>query len=424
MRGKEAKWTMPKLDQRLIKRLLFGGLALAIALLFIYALMPSPILVDSAPIGRGPLEVTVDEEGETRIREIYTVSAPIGGKVLRAPREIGDQVEKNKTLVAVIQPVDPSFLGVRRRRELEAAVAASEASVSHTRTEIIRAQAELRFAESERIRAESLAKRGTVSKRTLEKAMMDVDVRRAELEQSRANLELRERELESAKARLIGPQTRFDQGANGDLGVVEVFAPENGRVLKIQTESEQVVRPGEALLEIGNPQDLEIVVDLLSTDAVKVKHGASAHVEGWGGGKELKAKVRRIDPAGFTKVSALGIEEQRVNTILDLVDPKENWKQLGHDFRVFVRVTVWKEDNVLRVPLSALFRSGDSWAVFRVIDGHAKLSPVEIGQRNTAYAEILDGLDARDVVILHPSDRVVDGVGVEERDQQKNGAGI
>ena len=423
MSAEETKWTMPKLDQRLIKRLLLGAFALAIVLLFVFALMPSPVLVDTAEIGRGTLEVTVDEEGETRIREIYTVSAPIGGKVLRAPREIGDSVEKNKTLVAIIQPVDPSFLDVRRRRELEAAVAAAEAAVSHTQTEIVRAQAELRFAESEVERAKSLARRGTVSKRTLEKAQMDVDVRRAYVQQSRANLDLRQRELDSAKARLIGPQTRIDTGGNGEHGFVEVYAPESGRVLKIQTESEQVVRPGEALLEIGDPQDLEIVVDLLSTDAVKVIEGASAHVEGWGGGKDLKAKVRRIDPAGFTKVSALGIEEQRVNTILDFEDPKENWKQLGHDFRVFVRVTVWKNDDVLRVPLSALFRSADSWAVFKVIDGHAKLTPVDIGQRNTEHAQILDGLDAGDRVILHPSDRVVHDIGVEERDQQNTGAG-
>ena len=417
MARKKTTWTFPELDQRLIKRGLLGALALFIALLFVYALMPSPVLVDTEAIGRGPLEVTVDEEGETRIREIYTVSAPIGGMVLRAPREIGDRVEKGKTLVAIIQPVDPSFLDVRRRRELEAAVAAAEAAVSHTRTQIVRARVELRFAESEKKRAQSLAQRGTVSKRTLEKAEMDVDVRQAELEQSRANLELRERELESTKARLIGPETRIDVETNGDDCCVEVFAPENGRVLKIQTESEQVVRPGEALLEIGDPQDLEIVVDLLSTDAVKVRQGAAAHVEGWGGGKELAAKVRRIDPAGFTKISALGIEEQRVNTILDLVDPKENWQQLGHDFRVFVRVIVWKSDNVLRVPLSALFRSGDDWAVFKFEDGRAVLTPVKIGQRNNKHAEIIEGLDARDRVILHPSDRVADGVGVEERDQ-------
>ena len=424
MAAKKTKWTFPELDQRLIKRGLLGAFALFIALLFIYALMPSPVLVDTEMIGRGPLEVTVDEEGETRIREVYTVSAPVGGKVLRAPREIGDRVEKNKTLVAVIQPVDPSFLDVRRRRELESAVAAAEAAVSHTRTQIVRAQAELRFAESEKVRAESLAQRGTVSKRTLEKAQMDVDVRGAELEQSRANLELRQRELESAKARLIGPQTRIDTEVNGENGFVEVFAPENGRVLKIQTESEQVVRPGEALLEIGDPNDLEIVVDLLSTDAVKVKQGAQAHVEGWGGGRELAAKVRRIDPAGFTKISALGIEEQRVNTVLDLVDPKENWQQLGHDFRVFVRVTVWKSDDVLRVPLSALFRSGDDWAVFKFEDDRAVLTPVKIGQRNSEHAEIIEGLDARDRVILHPSDRVADGVGVEERDQNRTSPSI
>ncbi len=404
------------LDQKLVKRGLMAAFALLMLLGFVYALLPSAVLVDTALVARGPLEVTVDEEGETRILEIYTVSAPIAGKVQRTPLEVGDEVVKNETVVAVIEPSDPSFLDIRKRRELEAAVAAAEAAISHAKTHIIRSQAELKFAESEKDRAKSLADRGTVSRRTLEQASMEVDVRRAALDEARADLELRQRQLESAKARLIGPVSIVPSKVDGDDCCVQVKAPESGRVLKIPTESEQVVEAGAPLLEIGDPHDLEIVTDLLSTDAVKVRGGARAHIEGWGGPYRLEARVRRIDPAGFTKVSALGIEEQRVNTILDIIDDKSKWRELGHDFRVFVRITVWKSDDALRVPLSALFRSGKDWAVFKVEDGEARMTRVEIGQRNTEFAELRSGLEPGDRVILHPSDRVADGVGVEQRD--------
>jgi HlyD family secretion protein len=397
-----------------IKRALLAGLAVLVIAGFYYALAPKPALVDTATIARAPMRVTVDEEGETRIREIYVVSAPIGGKVLRSPREVGDVAVKGETLVAVIQPEDPSFLDIRKRRELEAAVAAAEASIILTESQIRRARSELEFARSELKRAKSLAERGTVSQRTLEKAKMDVEVREAELAQAEANLELRKRELESAKARLIGPTESASRDTAGSC-CVEVYAPESGRVLKIHHESEQIVQPGAPLLEIGDPHDLEIVVDLLSTDMVKVKPGAEAHIEGWGGPGILNARVRRIDPAGFTKVSALGIEEQRVNAILDLTDPKEKWKALGHDFRVFVRITVWQSDDTLTVPLSALFRRGRDWAVFKVEDGKAKIVTVEIGERNTERAQLLSGLAEGDKVIIHPSDKVSDGVSVEER---------
>jgi HlyD family secretion protein len=397
-----------------IKRAIYGAITLVVAGVFVYALLPSPVLVDTAVIKRGPMTVTVDEEGETRIREIYIVSAPIDGKVLRSPREIGDAVEKNKTLLAVIQPGDPSFLDIRTRRELEAVVAAAEASVVLTEAEIDRAESELEFAQSDLKRAKSLAERGTISERTLEKAALDVQTRQASLAQARANLILRKRQLDSAKARLIGPEQTTQRIESGSC-CVEVKAPVNGRVLQIDKESEQVVKAGEPLLRIGDPTDIEIVTDLLSTDAVKVKTGADAVIEGWGGTKPLKARVRRIDPAGFTKVSALGIEEQRVNTILDLTDPKDELPPLGHDFRVFVRITVWSADNTVRVPLGALFRQGNNWAVFRAVDGIARLTPVEIGQRNTKTAQVLSGIEPGMRVILHPSDRVSDGTKVEER---------
>ncbi|GAB4226607.1 MAG: HlyD family efflux transporter periplasmic adaptor subunit [Methyloligellaceae bacterium] len=397
-----------------IKRLTGGALLLAAAGLFVYALLPQPVLVDVETVSRGELRVTVDEEGETRIREIYAVSSPIDGKVLRSPREVGDAVKKDETIVAIIEPAEPSFLDVRRRRELEAAVAAARAAVRLAESEVRRAKSELKFAEKDLARTRALAERGTISQRTLEKAELEVEVRRAALAEAIATLELREKELESAKARLIGPQDR-DVIASEESCCIEVRAPIDGVVLRIDRESEQVVKAGDPLLQIGDPRDLEIVVDLLSTDAVKVKPGADAVVEGWGGREPLRARVRRIEPAAFTKISALGIEEQRVNTILDFTDPKESLPPLGHGFRVFVRITVWSGENVLRVPLGALFREGSAWAVFSVVDGKAQLVRVQIGHRNSTHAEVLAGLAENTPVIVHPSDRVADGVAVEVR---------
>ena len=340
--------------------------------------------------------------------------ATSGSGTGKSPREVGDVVMKDKTLLAVIEPGDPSFLDIRTRRELEAIVAAAEASIILTESEIDRAESELEFAHSDLKRAKSLSQRGTISERTLEKAALEVQVRQAGLAQARANLTLRKRQLDSAKARLIGPEQKKKQKSDGSC-CVEVHAPVDGRVLRIDKESEQIVKAGEPLVRIGDPKDLEIVVDLLSTDAVKVKASAHARIEGWGGPKPLKAKVRRVDPAGFTKVSALGIEEQRVNTILDLTSPRGELPTLGHDFRVFVRITVWSAKDALKVPLGALFRQGNEWAVFKVVDGSAHLTPLKIGQRNTHMAEIIDGLEPGARVILHPSDRVSDGASVEER---------
>ncbi len=229
-----------------------------------------------------------------------------------------------------------------------------------------------------------------------------------------ATLEVRRRELESAKARLIQPG-EINRDAQSANCCIHVYAPVDGRVLKIVAESEQVVQPGAPLLEIGDPHDLEIVVDFLSRDAVRIKPGMPARIESWGGDTILPAKVRRIEPTGFTKVSALGIEEQRVKVILDFTGPPAEWQRLGHAFRVIARVVIWHSDDALQVPLGALFREGDNWAVFVVADGRAERRLVTIGERNVHAAQVIKGLKAGEQVVLHPSDRVHDGVRVEPR---------
>jgi HlyD family secretion protein len=390
-----------------------------------WALWSKPVPVEVAEVGKGPLVVTVDEEGKTRIKDVYAVSAPITGKLVRIALEAGDRVKKDVTVVAVIEPMAPPFLDVRSTRELEAQIEAAKAAVALAEAEVNQAAAELEFAESELKRAGALIGTKAISERAMERARIDADTRRAALARAKSNLEVRKRELESGQARMLGPEEQW----KGEVAVgccVNVRAPVSGRVLRLIEESERVVVAGTPVVEIGDPGDLELVVELLSVDAVKVREGAAAIVEGWGG-PPLTAKVTRVEPSGFTKVSALGIEEQRVRTILKLQgggqDGKEGGDQgadhLGHDYRVFVRIEIYETPNALRVPISALFRKRDQWTVYTLEGGRARAVAVSLGQRNTAFAEVLGGLSEGALVVLHPSDRVADGVRVSRIDEDR-----
>lgn len=393
-----------------VRRVAAALAGLGIVALIVWALMPQPIPVDLATIATGPLEVTVEDEGITRIREVYTVSAPIGGEMLRSSLEVGDEVAAGQT-IANIQPTDPTLLDVRTQRVSEAAVQAAQAAVDLAEAQIKQAKAQLEFTKNDLHRAEELAASHTISARALEKAKLDVDSADAAVASAIATLEVRKRELESAKAHLIQPGAAPAPSA---ACCVEVRSPIKGRVLKIIAESEQVVLPGAPLIDLGDPRDLEIAVDFQSRDAVRIKPGDIAHIESWGGDVALDAKVKRIEPTGFTKVSALGIEEQRVKVILDFTGPDTAWQQLGHGYRVIARVVVWHGEGLL-VPLGALFRQGDNWAVFVVADGRAHRRIVEIAERNLHAARIVTGLNAGDQVVLHPSDRVADGAKIEKR---------
>jgi HlyD family secretion protein len=392
------------------KRGLMGLGIAAVCAAFIWALWPKPVPVEVAQIRRGSLLVTVEDEGKTRIKDVYTVSAPITGKVVRLSLDAGDRVKKDATTVAIIEPMAPAFLDVRTQRELEAHVEAAKASVALAEAETNQAAAELEFAQSELTRARALMRSKTISERTLERARIDVETRQASLARAKANLEVRKRELESAQARLIAPEEAW-KGEVPAGCCVTVKAPVSGRVLRVLQESERVIVAGTPLIEIGNPDNLELIVDLLSADAVKVAEGATAEIEGWGG-TPLSAKVTRIEPAGFTKVSALGIEEQRVRTILKLQDPSDDAIRLGHEYRVFVRIGVYEAASVLKVPISALFRRGERWAVYVVENGRTNVTSIEIGHRNAAFAEVLGGLQEGVFVIVHPSDRVRENIRV------------
>ncbi len=379
----------------------------------VYALMPQPVPADLATVDRGTIEVTIDDEGVARIRDIYKVSATVGGYLDRFPLEVGDSVKRNVTVITEIRPSAPAFLDERTSRELQASVGAARASVQLAEAELARAEADQRLAESELDRARRLSMSGTISARAMDQAVSGADAGRAQVRQAEASLELRRSELASAEARLIQPSG--EDGSSPGSCCMLIRAPVDGVVLKVHAESAQVVPAGALIAEIGDPSDMEVEVDLLSTDAVRVKRGAAAYIEGWGGGKVLSARVRRIEPSAFTKVSALGIEEQRVNVILDLIDPRSAWEALGHEYRVLVRIRVWRGEDIVRVPLAALFRQGEQWAVFKVVDGRAVTTPVTIDHRDSRLAEVTDGLQPGDVVILHPSDQIENGVAVEPR---------
>jgi HlyD family secretion protein len=367
------------------------------------------------------MEVTVDDNGKTNVRHVYTVSAPIAGKVLRISqrpgdpgpsRHVGDQVTANDTVVAVMQPMTPGFIDVRSREEAQAAVAAADASVQQAESEVRRLEAAVEFYSTELARAQSLARTQSVSLQALDKAKFDAATNEAALASAKAQVQVWHGVRASLAARLIEPSAAA--APNNPACCIEVRAPVTGHVLKVVQQSEAVVQTGTPLIEIGDPLDLEVVADLLSTDAVQINVGASVRIDGWGG-QPIEGRVTRIDPAGFLKVSALGIEEQRVRITIDFIDPPEAWSRLGHDYRVIVHVTVWKADDALTVPLGALFRRGDEWAVFTLRNGRAHATMIQIGHRNARNAEVLAGLSKGDEVVLHPSDRISDSVRVSQR---------
>ncbi len=364
-----------------LKRLTFWGpLALALALVLAWLFRPAAVPVDLVAVDRGPLTVSVSDEGETRVRDMYVVSAPVPGRMQRIELEAGDAVVADQTLVARIEPSDPSFLDVRSAAEARANVDAAAAARTHAEAQVRRAQAELDFARAEYERIRALARSHTVSENELDSAQRRARTSEAALAEAQAERKVRESEYQVARARLLAPGAARQRVADCDC--VSVYSPVSGQVLRIVNESEGVVASGTPLVEVGNPGLLEVVVDLLSADAVRVEAGQRVIIEAWGGDQPLDGVVQRVEPFGFTKVSALGIEEQRVNVVIDITSPRERWERLGHGYRVEPRIVLWESSDVLRVPLSALFRQGDKWAVFVEQGGRAELREVEIGQGN------------------------------------------
>ena len=388
----------------------WGSVIIALIALFVLALQPQAVPVDIEDIGEGPLVVTVRDEGYSRIREVYTLSAPVSGRLLRVEREPGDRVEPEAVLARLV-PVDPSLLDVRADRTAQAALAAAEAARDVARADALAAVAQRELAETEAARYRTLYTNGTVAQEAVDRTAVALRTAQAQEQTARASVRMREAEVAAALAQLN--RLSGDEAVNA---VLEIHAPTSGQVLRVHQESETVVQAGAPILDLGDPYGLEIVAEMLSEDAVRIEPGARVEIAEWDGtDRMLRGRVRLVEPLGFEEVSALGVREQRVNVIIDLMDPEEDWRGLGHGFRVEAAIVLWEAEAVLRVPVSSLFRQDGAWHCFVVEQGRARLRQVEIGHLNDQYAEILNGLSRGEAVVLYASDSVSDGARLTPR---------
>jgi HlyD family secretion protein len=357
------------------------------------------------------MAVTVSSEGKTRVKEEYAITAPVAGRLLRVELKAGDQVEADKTLIATIEPPPPQFNDVRSQAEIEAKVQAAESALQQARVDLDRTRAQLGFAEADVARYKDLAARGITPGRTMEQYYLEAAIKRTAVQIAQRAVDQKTSELQQITASLMGPG-----GAQADAQQrpVEVRSPITGRVLNVLQASETVVPPGQTILTMGDPKDIEVMLEMLSEDAIKVHAGDPATLEAWGG-PPLHTRVRLLEPFGYTKISALGIEEQRVRVLMDFTDPPEKWSMLGHGYRVVGKVQIWDGKHVLELPMGALFRDGPRWAVYKLEEGRARLQHVELGHLNDTEAEVLSGVAEGDQVILHPSDRIYEGVPVRPR---------
>ncbi len=383
--------------------------AAGIGTLLAVALWPQTLLVDAVTTTRGTLTVDVTEEGRTRVRDRFVVSSPAAGRVLRVELEPGDRVHRGD-VVARVQPAMPPLIDARAHAEARAIVNGARAALGRAEAEQRRTESVRAYTQRESERARRLAAEGVMAPQELD--LREADARSAaEAAQAAAfAAQAAAAELQQAMARLNDPSSPLD------ARVVNVVSPADGVILRRLRESEAVVPAGEALVEIGDATDLEVVVDLLSSDAARIRPGARALITASRDDAPYAGHVRRIEPSGFTKISALGVEEQRVNVIVD-VDTRggEEDGVLGDGYRVDVAIVVRDIANALLVPTSALFRDGDRWAAFAIVDGRARLSLLDVGEQTPRLAQVMKGLDAGALVIAHPGERVVDGVRVRAR---------
>ncbi|MFQ5328566.1 MAG: efflux RND transporter periplasmic adaptor subunit [Thermodesulfobacteriota bacterium] len=394
---------------QLSRKIIIVAVAAAVVVAIIYGFMSKSVLVDTVAVSYGPLSVTIEEEGKTRVIDRFVISVPVTGFARRIELNVGDPVAKGQ-LLAELEPRRSRVLDPRSRAEAEARVAAAGAALSSAKENRAAAKADADYASAELERARKLFDAGFASKDTLERAEAEARHRGATRRSADFAVEVARFELEAAKTAL-----KFTAWEGDSAESVTIHAPVAGRILKLHRESEGVVTEGQPLIEIGDPRALEIEVDLLSEDAVRIGAGTKVLFDRWGGDLPLDGVVRVVEPVGFTKVSALGVEEQRVLVITDITSPPEQWAGLGDGYRVEALFTLWEGDNILQVPASALFRYGDGWALF-VVDGkRARRKVVEIGHRNGLTAEIVSGLTEGESVITHPDEAMEDGSRVRLR---------
>ena len=418
-----------------LKRIVWIGIAAAVGVLLVRSFRTAPVLIDAAEVHRGGLRVTVDDDGRTRVRERYTIDAPIAGRLVRTALDPGDEVEAGETVVAEFVPVAPTLLDVRSRSEAEARLGRAEAAVAEAEARREQAATDHEFEQDELERATELYEQGIRTREELDRAQYEERRTFQSLRAAELAAQVARYEVDVARASLVevnAPEEGQDidelRGGGVEIardGRLFLRSPINGKVLRVFEESARALAAGTPILEVGATSSLEIVADYLSQEAVKVRPGMQVRIVGWGGeepgGKEreLEGRVRVVEPGGFTKVSALGVEEQRVNIVVDPVSSDEAdddlWAELGDGYRVELRIVLWEAEDVLVVPTGALFREGEAWSAFVVVDGVAERRDVALGRMNGLEAQIVDGLSEGDVVVLYPSELIGEGTPVEAR---------
>jgi HlyD family secretion protein len=396
---------------QLIRRILGAAAAVLAIGAIVLAWLPKPVPVDVAKVINTAFEVTIGEDGKTRVKDRYLVSSPLMAHLARITLQAGDDVQPGAVLARLL-PMPPSLLDPRTLAQAQARVAAATASKRQVLATIARVQTSLEYAQREAGRQKVLRGSGAIADSAFESADLQARSLKEELASTQFSAKVADQELVMALAALgrIGKKRSGQEEEQ-----LDVVSPVKGRVLRVIQQSEGIVQPGTPLLELGDPSALEVVVDVLTSDAVELKSGTPVRVERWGGERALNAHVRLVEPSAFTRLSALGVEEQRVNVIVDLDEPHAVWSALGDGYRVEARMTVWRGERILQAPLSAVFRHGDGWAVFVVKDSKAKLTSVAVGHRSTRAVEITRGLREGDTVVVHPGDRVAKGVKVTIR---------
>jgi HlyD family secretion protein len=390
------------------KHPVIAAITVLIVILLSWGFWPQPVFVEAIVAKRGPLTITIEEEGRTRVIDRFVIAAPVDGVACRQQLDVGDDVSQGQVLLG-ITPMESQVLDPRSRAQARAQVAAAESALHAAEQQAEAAKAAAALAVIEHKRLKPLVEKGVISNDTYDKAATQVETTAAAKRSADFQVEVARYELQAAKTVL--EYTAADRLAANDQPAerIPVVSPVDGKVLKVVRECEGPVRTGDTLLEVGDPGMLEVEVDVLSADAVKIKPGMKVLFERWGGDAPLEGIVRLIEPVGFTKISALGVEEQRVLVISDFTSPAEQWQRVGDGYRVEAKFILWQEDDVLQIPASSLFRYKDGWAVFVVENNHAKRRVVKVGQRNGLVAQILEGVKAGEQVVNHPSDNVEDG---------------
>ncbi|MGJ8595919.1 efflux RND transporter periplasmic adaptor subunit [Sulfitobacter sp.] len=379
-----------------------------------FSFRTDPVAVDLATVTQGPLEVTINADGQTQVRELFEVASPISGTALRSPVAEGDKVRAGETIVAIVRPASAGLLDARAQLQAKATLQEALAAQHVALADLKQAQETQRFAQSQFERTQALVKRGVASVSRLEDDTQSLAVANATIEAAQARIEMANGTIERARASLLSPN---DVGSTPASCCIQLASPIDGIVLSVAAVSERPVTIGAQLVSIGDPEQLQLVADILSNDAVRLEPGTRAYVERWGGDAVLEAKLERIDPKARTKISALGIEEQRVDAYFGLDSASGARPNLGDGFSVFLRIVEWRAEEALQIPLSATFRNGSGWAVFVALEGIAEKRSVTLGRRNDRMVEVLQGLELSEQVVTHPSDAIAAGVALVDRSQ-------